>query len=506
MLFNSHLFLFAFLPVTLLGFFAFGRRREWAGIWLALASLFFYGYWNIAYIPLLLASIAVNYAFGVSIGRGSKRLLPLGILFNLILLGYYKYAHFFLENIDQLTGAGWQIGKIVLPLGISFFTFTQIAYLMDVYREEAKEYSFAHYLLFVTYFPHLIAGPILHHKEMMPQFSHPETYRPRFENFSVGTTIFFAGLFKKVILADGIAGYVAPVFGAHASGVDPSFVDAWCGALAYTCQLYFDFSAYSDMAVGVSRLFGITLPVNFYSPYQAVNIIEFWRRWHMTLSRFLRDYLYFPLGGNRKGKFRRYANLMATMLLGGLWHGAGWTFVIWGALHGIYLCINHGWIAFKEKLSIPSFGLLDRLFGRILTFLAVVIGWVFFRADSLDSALSVLRGMMGLNGFVIPDFWMPKWGIFGQWLASRGAHFGTTATPVTGGEINWIWILLAIALFAPNLYRIMGNFRPALNLPQEQASKIAWKPSLGWVLPVAMLGFFSIVMMEKASVFLYFQF
>ncbi|HQT27478.1 MAG TPA: MBOAT family O-acyltransferase, partial [Burkholderiales bacterium] len=366
-----------------------GRKRELAGIWLGLCSLFFYGYWNFAYVPLLLLSICANYAFGFMIGKGKRMLIP-GLLFNLALLGYYKYAHFFLSNIDRLAGFDWQIGRIVLPLGISFFTFTQIAYLMDVKRGEAREYSFSHYLLFVTYFPHLIAGPILHHKEMMPQFEKGKG--PSFEDFSVGMTIFFVGLFKKVLLADGISVYVAPVFGAHASGIEPTFVDAWFGALAYTFQLYFDFSAYSDMAVGISRLFGITLPVNFYSPYQAVNIVEFWRRWHMTLSRFLRDYLYIPLGGNRKGKARRYLNLMVTMLLGGLWHGAGWTFVIWGGLHGFYLVLNHGWHALKERMSLPSFGFFGKVFGVALTFLAVVAGWVFFRAANLASAFSVLRG------------------------------------------------------------------------------------------------------------------
>ncbi len=506
MLFNSHLFLFAFLPGTLIVFFLLGKHREMAAGWLAFSSIVFYGYWNVAHVPLLLLSICVNYAFGAAIGGGRRNLLVWGLAFNLGLLGYYKYAHFFLSNLDRLTGLDWQIGKIVLPLGISFFTFTQIAYLLDVHRAEAREYRFTHYLLFVTYFPHLIAGPILHHREMMPQFERESTYVPKFDNFSVGLTIFFVGLFKKVMLADGIAGYVAPVFGAHASGIEPTFVDAWCGALAYTCQLYFDFSAYSDMAIGISRLFGITLPVNFYSPYQAVNVIEFWRRWHMTLSRFLRDYLYIPLGGNRKGKLRRYFNLMATMLLGGLWHGAGWTFVIWGGLHGIYLAINHGWHALKGKLGIPDMGIAGSFFARTATFLSVVVAWVFFRADDLGSAFSVLRGMMGFNGVTIPDFWLPKWGGFGAWLASHGAHFGTTATPVTGGEVNWIWILLALAWFAPNIYRIMGNFEPALNLPEEKPARLIWQPNWAWVVPVAALGFFSIINMNKESAFLYFQF
>ena len=503
MLFNSHPFLFLFLPVTLGVYIALGNRKELAGIWLSVCSIFFYGSWNFAYVPLLLLSIGVNYAFGYLIGKGKRLLIP-GLAFNLGLLGYYKYAHFFVSNLDSLTGLDWQLGKIVLPLGISFFTFTQIAYLMDVSRGEVREYRFSHYLLFVTYFPHLIAGPILHHREMMPQFERGRG--PSFSDFSVGSTLFLAGLFKKVILADGVSSYVSPVFEAHAIGIEPTFVDAWFGALAYTCQLYFDFSAYSDMAVGASRLFGITLPVNFYSPYQAGSIIEFWRRWHMTLSRFLRDYLYIPLGGNRKGKFRRHVNLMITMLLGGLWHGAGWTFVAWGGLHGIFLSVNHAWISFREKHSIPSFGFAGRISGAILTFLCVVAGWVFFRADNIDSAFSVLKGMMGLNGVIFPDFWLPKWGAFGLWLASHGVHFGTTATPVNGGEFNWIWILLFLSWFSPNLYRIMGKYQPALNLPDESEPWLSWNPSLKWAIPVALIGFFSIVNMNKESAFLYFQF
>ena len=505
MLFNSQIFLFGFLPVTLVVYLLLRREKEFAAGWLAFASLVFYGYWNFSYVWLLLFSIVANYSFGSLIAKsGKKGILVAGLSFNLALLGYYKYANFFVSNLDHLAGLDLSMAKVALPLGISFFTFTQIAFLMDVYRGEIREYRFVHYLLFVTYFPHLIAGPVLHHREMMPQF---ETGgRTGYDNYSVGLTIFFIGLFKKVMLADGISAYVAPVFGAHASGIEPTFFDAWLGALAYTCQLYFDFSDYSDMAIGISRLFGIVLPVNFYSPYQSLNIVDFWRRWHMTLSRFLRDYLYIPLGGNRKGKERRYLNLMVTMLLGGLWHGAGWTFVLWGGLHGIYLVANHGWHALKKRIGLPSMGTFGRFSGRAITFLSVVVGWVFFRADDLDSALSVLKGMAGWNGVIFPDFWLPKWGAFGQWLIAHGAHFGTTATPVSGGEFNWVWILLVIAWFAPNTYRIMAKYEPALNLPKENFSKLQWNPNALWLAIAVLLGFFSIIHMNKESEFLYFQF
>ncbi|HET7832180.1 MAG TPA: MBOAT family O-acyltransferase, partial [Gallionella sp.] len=362
MLFNSYVFIFLFLPVVMLGFFQLARiSHAFAAGWLALASLLFYGYWNPAYVGLLLASIIGNYAFGLRIAKLNirseeqvghrKLLLAIAVLSNLLLLGYYKYANFFATSVNSIAGTHCSLGEIILPLGISFFTFTQIAFLVDTYQGKVKEYNFIHYVLFVTYFPHLIAGPVLHHKEMMPQFAHASTYRFNYENIAVGLTIFLIGLFKKVVIADGIAYYVPTVFDAPALGIHLTFVEAWGGALCFALQLYFDFSGYSDMAIGLSRMFGVTLPLNFHSPYQAVNIIDFWRRWHMTLSRFLRDYLYSPLGGNRRGKVRRYLNLWLVMLLGGLWHGAGWTFVIWGGLHGIYLVITHAWQSLRRMVG-----------------------------------------------------------------------------------------------------------------------------------------------------------
>lgn len=265
--------------------------------------------------------------------------------------------------------------NIILPIGISFYTFTQIAFLVDTYQEKVNEYRFIHYLLFVTYFPHLIAGPVLHHKEMMPQFADSRIYKFSTTDFAVGLTIFCIGLAKKVLIADNLAPYANPLF----SGADaPSLFIAWGGVLAYTFQLYFDFSAYSDMAIGLSRLFGVKLPLNFNSPYKATNISEFWGRWHMTLSRFLMDYLYIPLGGNRTGIIRRYRNLITVMLLGGLWHGAGWNFVIWGGLHGVYLIIHHGWGKLSELLNFPVNLVLWRLTATSITFLSVCFAWVFF--------------------------------------------------------------------------------------------------------------------------------
>ena len=490
MLFNSYAFLFLFLPVAFLGFFQIGRySRPLAALWLFAASLFFYGWWNPAYVGLLLGSIFFNYAIGTALSREHVRdnarrkkwILGLGIAADLCLLGYFKYANFFVENASVALGLGWQIEPVVLPLGISFFTFTQIAFLVDAYRGEVKEANFVHYGLFVTYFPHLIAGPVLHHKEMMPQFARPATYRVHWENLSVGLAVFSLGLFKKVVLADGIAPFASPVFATAAGGGTLTLLEAWGGALAYTFQLYFDFSGYSDMAIGLSRLFGVRLPLNFNSPYKAASIIEFWRRWHMTLSRFLRDYLYFPLGGNRKGPARRYLNLMVTMLLGGLWHGAGWTFVIWGALHGLYLAINHGWHHVRRLLGhdLKHRTRLGRFAGMALTFLAVVVAWVFFRAESLDAALSMLGAMAGRNGV------SPENGV--------GTMFG------------WIAALWALAWLAPNTQQIMAAFRPALE-EVTYSGRLRWQPNTLWLAGIAVGLLYTVTEMGKVSEFLYFQF
>jgi D-alanyl-lipoteichoic acid acyltransferase DltB (MBOAT superfamily) len=518
MLFNSYVFIFAFLPVTLAGFFLLGRiGPRYAAAWLTLASLFFYGWWNPLYVGLLVLSIGFNYFCGTVIGRAvssgaqghAKLTLIAAIAANLALLAYYKYANFFLSSVNQLAGTTWSFGDIILPLGISFFTFTQIAFLADVYLGKAREYNFVHYGLFVTYFPHLIAGPVLHHAEMMPQFERAATYRFSFENAAVGLTIFAIGLFKKVMLADPMGGYARPVFDAASSGVTLTALEAWGGALAYTFQLYFDFSGYSDMAIGLSRLFGVVLPLNFHSPYKAVNIIDFWRCWHMTLSRFLRDYLYVPLGGNRMGPQRRYLNLMITMVLGGLWHGAGWTFVLWGALHGGYLAINHAWHALRRRLGhdLNQSGSAARAAACLLTFAAVVIAWVVFRASDMHAATAMLQAMAGINGVVLPDFWLPKWGAFGQWLVARGVVFGDTRDLVTGGLINWIWILLLVVWCAPNTQQLLAAHGPALGLPPEtRRARLIWRPTAVFAAIAVTLFILSLFNLHRQSEFLYFQF
>ncbi|OSZ73280.1 MBOAT family protein [Hydrogenophaga sp. IBVHS1] len=501
MLFNSYTFLFFFLPVALGGFFLVGRYHTTAAAaWLLGASLVFYGMWNVAYVPLLLGSITFNYIVGVNLSRyaaggqdlKAKWLIRFGITSNLLLLGYYKYANFFVSSTGALLGDPWQIEQIILPIGISFFTFTQIAFLVDAHRGEVKETNFIHYGLFVTYFPHLIAGPVLHHKEMMPQFANKLTYRPKWDQFAAGIAIFTIGLFKKVVIADGIAPYASPAFDAAAAGHALSMFEAWGGALAFSFQLYFDFSAYCDMAIGLSCLFGVRLPLNFNSPYKAVNIIEFWRRWHMTLSRFLRDYLYISLGGNRRGKWRRHLNLFITMVLGGLWHGAGWTFVAWGALHGLYLMVNHAWRSWRARqgdgLQTPTAA--GRWLATGLTFVAVVIAWVFFRAANMPAAMTMIEAMAGLNGIPIStdDF---------------TAYNHISSAP---SKLLLALILCAtVVWFFPNSQEILADHQPALASVTTN-SRIRWRPTLLWTVLIALSLFKAILDMGQVSEFLYFQF
>ncbi|MFT0733823.1 MBOAT family O-acyltransferase [Ralstonia wenshanensis] len=406
MLFTSLEFIFCYLPIVLAGFVASFRAfgQKGATVWLAFASLFFYGWWSAAYVPLLLGSILFNYVSGRAID-GCRAVYPLrarwvlavAVSCNLALLGYFKYANFFLSTISVVTERPVPILHIVLPLGISFFTFTQIAFLVDAWKGRAREPNFWSYLLFVTWFPHLIAGPVLHHGQMMPQFKNPLTYKIRSRNAAYGVVLFVIGLAKKLLIADPISNYAAPVFQAAASGQTLGFQSAWTGAIAYGFQLYFDFSGYSDMAVALSMLFGVRLPINFDSPYKSTSIAEFWRRWHMTLSQFLRDYLYIPLGGNRYGEVRRFVNLMTTMLLGGLWHGANWTFVIWGGLHGAYLCLNHGYAKIPVRWRVGTYlpKAIVRVVSITVTWIAVTVAWVYFRADSVHAANSMIASMAG---------------------------------------------------------------------------------------------------------------
>jgi alginate O-acetyltransferase complex protein AlgI len=490
MLFNTFSFFLIFLPIVLLGYFflsKFSLRLSISFLWFA--SIVFYSYWNISFLPVLLGSFAANYTVGRWIAREkeakrdrrAKLALVLGLVFNLGLLSCFKYLDFLIANLVWLTGADFKPLGIPLPIGISFFTFTQIAYLVDCFSADVREYKVESYGLFVTYFPHLIAGPIFHHKDIMPQFDRAESHVFVPGRLVVGMMFFVIGLFKKVILADGVARFVAPVF--EIGHGQLTSLEAWCGALAYTFQLYFDFSAYSDMAYGLSYMFGIILPINFNSPYKACSIIEFWRRWHMTLSAFLRDYLYIPLGGNRLGRTRRYMNLFVTMGLGGLWHGANWTFVIWGGLHGIYLAINHA----VRHLIGERRSVVVSLAGWLATFLAVVVGWVFFRAPSLVVAMDVLRAMAG-------------WGYSSD---SGGGLLRISRIMAVDECMIWLLVSAVIAFFAPNAYDMIGRGRRQAEENRLTSSRGA--VALGAMLILSLL-LLAISETRGVSEFLYFNF
>ncbi|HEV7411549.1 MAG TPA: MBOAT family protein [Bradyrhizobium sp.] len=478
MLFNSYPFIFVFLPIALAGYFWLGRSSNLAPVWwLALASLVFYSVSNWQFVGLLLASVAFNYFIGWALiarqlGATTRFMaLTVGVAGDLLVLGTFKYAGFFAANLNALFSTGIVV-NILLPVGISFYTFTQIAFLVDAYRGNVARYGLPHYALFVTYFPHLIAGPILHHRDMIPQFESARTKRPDPHLILCGLIIFAIGLFKKTCLADGIQPLVAPAFGANY----PSFDQAWIGALAYTFQLYFDFSGYSDMAIGISLMFGIFLPLNFNSPYKATSIIDFWRRWHITLSQFLRDYLYIPLGGNRHGRTLRYVNLMITMLLGGLWHGAAWTFVVWGALHGGYLCVNHAWSNYGPAIA-PRFARATNAAAFVLTFVSVVVAWVFFRADSISSATFVLSRMANPTNIV-----------FGR---------GEMANAM------FIAVYAAIAWFAPNTQEIMG-YDHKNRMVGENLN--GWLRRPGFLYAAAATLAFGVLGISQHSEFIYFRF
>ena len=400
MLFNSPLYIFLFLPIVVLVYFLLNQRRLiMAGkVWLVLASLFFYGYWKPVYLLLIITSILVNYSVGrtlhtakqpeSSLRNWRRMVLVFGVIFNLGLLGYFKYADFFIENFNWISNSNLSLLELTLPLAISFFTFQQVAYLVDCYQLDTPEYNFLNYCLFVSFFPQLIAGPIVHHHQMMPQFSRLQNKRVNWNHVLAGLIIFGVGLFKKVAVADTFAVWANAGFD---STGDLSFLSAWGASLSYTFQLYYDFSGYSDMAIGAALIFNIHLPINFNSPYKATSIQDFWRRWHMTLSQWLRDYVYIPLGGNRRGRSLTYVNLSVTFLLGGLWHGAGWTFVIWGAMHGLAIAIHRFWS--ESGLKMPGF------LGWFCTFFFVNVTWVFFRAESFESALRMTSSMFSVSEF-----------------------------------------------------------------------------------------------------------
>ena len=522
MLFNSYEFCLLFLPLCLIVYRAAGRYQgqTFAVAWLLLASIIFYAWSSTTTLVILGASILLNYGFARLLTSLRDHADPrrgwiagIAVAANLAILAQYKYMEFLVEAGAAMMGIDMPLVRAIPPLAISFFTFQQIAYLVDVHRGHTAERNLLRYGLFVSFFPQLIAGPIVHHKDMLWQFSRSHS-ESNARNMAVGLTLFSIGLFKKVVVADTIVDWVHPVF-VSPTQATLSALDAWLGTLAYTLQLYFDFSGYCDMAIGLGLMIGFRLPLNFDSPYQATSIIDFWRRWHMTLSRFLRDYLYFGLGGNRRGQVRRYANLMVTMLLGGLWHGANWTFLAWGVLHGMFLMINHAWRGIFALLGrdVPnSWGY--RVGYRLTTLLGVMVAWVFFRADSFAAAIELIGVMCGLNS-----------------AGATGLSMTTVPEPVTG-LFDWIHAavllgLLGVVSIAPNSQQIVGYAGIGEHRRDDVRARNAsdrktgdgrttfgaklptfpsWSPSASWAAVTALLCLLSLASMSEARDFVYFRF
>lgn len=508
MVFSSFLFIFGFLPVALIGFWLLSRiSHRWSKLWLCLASLVFYGWWEVKWVPVLLISIIFNYVIGYTIiaranaGKESGGLLLVGVGANLLALVYYKYL-FATLSFFALQGMMYHVEG--LPLGISFFTFTQIAFLVDVNQGFKGRYTPTNYLLFVTFFPHLIAGPIVHHRDLMPQFEEEKNYHVQPREIAIGLAIFAIGLAKKTLIADNASEISIRLL----SGESGSVTTAWVGALSYSMQLYFDFSGYSDMAIGLARLFGIKFPINFHSPYKATSIIDFWQRWHITLTRFLTAYLYNPIAlalvrrRARKGlstskrvsrSLRGFLELIAlptfvTMLLAGVWHGAGLQFVVFGALHGFYISANHAWRTFgpkEEKAPGPVLRIARTLGYGAVVYLCVLVAQIFFRAESVDGAVRVLTHM------IVP-----------------GAGVTGPDTPVVGlYDIAVLAGAMAIAWFASNTQQIMADYDPALELDSRTGdSRIRARLSLGWAIIFGVVLFLGLIAIRDGQPFIYFQF
>ena len=449
MLFNSFEFIFLFLPITLYIYFYLNRFKliELSKGFLVLSSLFFYSWWNIIYLPLLLLSILFNFLIAKTLSKSTsekiirkKIILVFGIIMNILLLSYFKYYNFFIENIDLILGTKFVLVDLALPLAISFFTFQQIAYLVDSYKQEIKEFNFLNYTIFVTFFPQLIAGPIVHHKEMMPQFIRIKNKFINFKNITLGLYIFSIGLFKKVVIADYFALWANKGFD-NTSILN--FYESWITSLSYTFQLYFDFSGYTDMAIGLALLFNIKIPINFNSPYKALNIQDFWRRWHITLSRFLREYIYIPLGGNRKSSFSTYRNLIATFIIGGLWHGAGWTFLFWGLIHAIALSIHKLWQSFDL--------ILHPIIAWFITFNFINISWIFFRAERWEDAINIIKAMF--------DFEQLTFNIDYTFNYTIIVHNILINSMEVSNIITWLILGFIISIYFNNSIEKMHNFK-----------------------------------------------
>lgn len=484
MLFNSYIFIFLFFPVTLLGYFLFGKLKnlQIRNIFLIAMSLWFYGYFNPSYLWIICGSIVFNFAASKLIQRaGTKRsaklITAVAVIVNIAIIFYYKYYDFFISNVNSALGASFELKHIVLPLGISFFTFQQLSYIIDSYHGETDGYRFDEYALFVCYFPQLIAGPIVLHDEIIPQFRDDSSRRFNPDNFARGMYIFALGLFKKVIVADTFSAAVTWGF-ADIAGLGS--LEAWIVSISYTFQLYFDFSGYCDMAIGIGAMMNIDITQNFNSPYKALSISEFWSRWHITLTRFLRSYIYFPLGGSRKGAIRTYFNIMVVFLVSGIWHGANWTFIVWGLLHGVLQCITRLFNKQYEKLHTVT--------KWMLTMFSINILLVIFRADSLSSATDFIMHMflspdLSISNELARCFQLVEFNQL-RYLIPTGLQYYLT---------NYeMWIFLTLALFG------VLNFK--------NSKELTFKPNCGRGILTVVFMFWSIISLSGVSEFLYFNF
>jgi D-alanyl-lipoteichoic acid acyltransferase DltB (MBOAT superfamily) len=541
MLFNSYEFIFFFLPVAAGVFYFFGRfvSKTAAIRWLILASLLFYAWWRPLNVLLITPSILINFGLAKLLlqllqrdrPKLVKAVLIVGIAFNIAFLGYFKYANFFVGAVDDVFGTSYVLDRIILPLGISFITFQKIAFLVDVAAKRVVSFTLQDYCLFVLFFPQLIAGPIVHYREVMPQFQRAPCRFDR-ENAAVGLTLFFGGLFKKTFLADGIAPLVTAIYGQSTAGHSISFLYGWMAAIGFTLQIYFDFSGYSDMAIGIARLFGVRLPPNFNSPLRAASIIDFWLRWHMTLTRFLTAYLYNPLSlwltrrrlakglsgfGGKNSTLGAFISLLMlptifTMCVSGLWHGAGYTFIFWGFLHGVFLTVNHLWRLFARRW--PDKQRYQRIMtpvGFVITFLGVVTAMVFFKSPTMASAWNIVQGMAGLHGIAVPPTAFKHLGPLAGWLQHLGVAAGAADDKFF---ILWEWILglSALAFFAPNSLQILARYEPALGVVPATAYNIGpalrlnWRASFGWGVAAAVVAAVAVLHTGGVSEFLYWQF
>jgi alginate O-acetyltransferase complex protein AlgI len=544
-LFNSYGFIFAFLPATLAGYFSLGVFSRTAALrWIIFASLFFYVLWRPVNALIIAPSILIN--FGLArclqrLGLDDKRtriarlVLLLGIAFNVTFLGYFKYIDFGRSTINDIFGTNLVLTHIILPLGVSFITFQKIAFLIDVHSGRVRSFTFQDYCLFVLFFPQLIAGPIVHYREMMPQF-HRAPCRFDKQDFAVGLTLLSFGLFKKVAIADHLAAVVSPIYSHAASGAGTSLLLAWAAATGFTLQIYFDFSGYTDMALGIARFFGVRLPQNFNSPLQASSIIDFWLRWHMTLTRFLTAYIYNPLAlwltrrwlsRGRPGLSGQNTTvgaffyllmfpLLLTMFVSGLWHGAGYGFIIWGMLHGLYLSINHAWRLIRPRLwpDTRNYEHLSRFFGGLLTFVAVAVAMILFRSPTLTSAYDLMKGLVGQNGVSLPQVTYDHLGPLAGWLHRLGATTMVSAS-WSGDEFAtaamWIFASMFIALACPNTQQILASYEPALGV-RPSGNKFAygrimqWNASLPWAIGVSIIAAIAMFSLGGSSEFLYWQF